>query len=584
MAGRGQSTRFMIGLAGFAALMLTLRGMAQQPEAPPPSSPPVQNAPVLPTTPGPSDPGQPTPPPVVEPGPAVPPGVSGGPAGGVTGFQPGFSSGPGSGFQPPPPAAVPPGAQRFAFRILPNTPPKNLLPTPPATKPAAPVLSDDLAKVPEAEFQARSARHASSDKLTEQTAHQLAKINHMNARKTDAFMTALLENRSDLAGLPFVMGDACRSVAERTKHFTQAVNSVRQSLAGNVAVVNLSGFVPQQSVTTLPGQPAQVGLLGTGQPFWVQYTAICEQEDAARSRPTPETIEHVRLARIAALTQMLATESADVRLGLVKYLTGVPHVEATRQLARLAIFSPEDDIRLAAIEALKVRREKDYTDVLVKGLRYPWPAVAKRSADTIQRLGRTDLVPELVAVLDETDPRLPVAREVDGKKVSVVREMVRINHHRNCMMCHAPGSPENAPENAITAEVPIPGQPLPLPSQGYRQSSPDLMIRVDVTYLRQDFSTLLPVADANPWPEMQRFDFFVRERKLTAEEATAFRTHLTPREPGVLSPYHRAALAALREMTGKDTAPTAEAWRKLLDLPARTATPAKSPEPERPRG
>jgi hypothetical protein len=91
---------------------------------------------------------------------------------------------------------------------------------------------------------------------------------------------------------------------------------------------------------------------------------------------------------------------------------------------------------------------------------------------------------------------------------------------------------------------------------------------VDVTYLRQDFSVLLPVADAGPWPEMQRFDFLVRERPLTLDEAAVFAVELAPRGRGVLSPYRRAALAALRELTGKDTAPTAAAWRELLDLPA----------------
>ena len=208
-----------------------------------------------------------------------------------------------------------------------------------------------------------------------------------------------------------------------------------------------------------------------------------------------------------------------MRLGLVKYLTGVPHIEATRALAKLAIFSSEEDVRLAAIESLKVRREKDYTDILVKGLRYPWPAVAKRAADAIGRMERTDLIPELVAVLAQDDPRLPVIHEKEGKKVSTVREMVKINHHRNCMMCHAPGNPSTGSANAMTAEVPVMGQPLPSPLEGYRQSSPDLMIRIDVTYLRQDFSALLPVADAQPWPECSGFDFFVRERKLTDEEA-----------------------------------------------------------------
>jgi hypothetical protein len=74
-----------------------------------------------------------------------------------------------------------------------------------------------------------------------------------------------------------------------------------------------------------------------------------------------------------------------------------------------------------------------------------------------------------------------------------------------------------------------------------------------------------PVADANPWPEMQRFDYLVRNRVITDEEAKAFPAPKT----GVLSPYQRYALAALRELTGRDTAPTPEAWRKLLDLPAR---------------
>jgi hypothetical protein len=300
-----------------------------------------------------------------------------------------------------------------------------------------------------------------------------------------------------------------------------------------------------------------------GGAFWQQYTTLCEQEDAARARPDKATTEHVMLARMSALTQILAAESAEIRLGLVKYLAGVPHVESSRALARMALFSPEDDIRSAAILALSVRKEKDYTDTLLKGLRYPWPAVAKRAADAIARLERKDLIPELLAVLETGDPRLP--KEVDGK--AVVREMVKLNHHRNCMMCHSPAGSGTPNPNAITAEVAVQGQPLPSPGEGYRQSTPELMIRIDVTYLRPDFSASMPVKDAHPWPEMQRFDFLVRERKLTADETVAYRDQLTPKEAGVLSPYHKSALAALRELTGKDTAPTAEAWRKLLEMP-----------------
>ncbi len=63
---------------------------------------------------------------------------------------------------------------------------------------------------------------------------------------------------------------------------------------------------------------------------------------------------------------------------------------------------------------------------------------------------------------------------------------------------------------------------------------------------------------------MQRFDFLVRSRTLSEEEAQSYRDKLQPREPGVLSPYHRAALATLRELSGRDAEPTAQAWRKLL--------------------
>ncbi len=47
------------------------------------------------------------------------------------------------------------------------------------------------------------------------------------------------------------------------------------------------------------------------------------------------------------------------------------------------------------------------------------------------------------------------------------------------------------------------------------------------------------------------------------------RLPLNPKDAGVLSAYHKAALAALRDITGKDTAPTAEAWRKLLKIDAK---------------
>jgi hypothetical protein len=447
--------------------------------------------------------------------------------------------------------------RRFQFDIAANTPLKDLLPVPPKVrKSAGPVLTDDLARVPEVEFQAPPAKELAGEEALKATAYTMAKINHLNARKTDGFLSALRFERSDLAGLPFAMGDACRTKGERTRQFAGAVNLVRSALQQ----------APQATTVNTPN--GQVLTVTSG--FWDRFQALCAQQDQQVSRVDRKLQEHVTLARIAAVVQILAPETPELRLGLVKYLSGVAHAEATRALARLALFAPEEEVRQAAVEALKIRRERDYTEVLVQGLRYPWPAVARRAADAAVKLERADLVPQFVALLDEPDPRAPVLREVEGKKVPVVREMVRLNHHRSCLMCHAPGNTDKVSPDAVSAPVPIPGQPFPTPSQGYGTvTTPDTLVRVDVTYLRQDFSVLEPVADANPWPEMQRFDFLVRTRTLTDDEAAAYREKLGAREPGRPSSYQRAALTALRELTGKDTEPSGDAWRRLLDLSAK---------------
>jgi len=263
----------------------------------------------------------------------------------------------------------------------------------------------------------------------------LAKINHLNAKKTDAFMAALLESRSDLAGLPFQMGGACRTSGEQMKQVKIAVGAVRSALrsnatAENIATVGNGSVMASGDVNANAGSPTFL---------WSQITSIFEQQDNARTRQDRELNEHVVLGRIAALTQMLAAETPEVRIRLVKYLTGVPHIEATKALARLATFSAQDDVRQAAIDSLKVRREKGYTDILVKGLSYPWPAVAKNSADAIAKMGRADLIPNLITMLESPDPRLPIAKSAAGHKAEVVRELVKVNHPRNCMMCHALG-------------------------------------------------------------------------------------------------------------------------------------------------
>jgi hypothetical protein len=113
----------------------------------------------------------------------------------------------------------------------------------------------------------------------------------------------------------------------------------------------------------------------------------------------------------------------------------------------------------------------------------------------------------------------------------------------------------------LTAQVPLPSESL---TTYYRPSNPDILVRLDVTYLRQDFSMNLPVKDAGPWPEMQRYDYLVRTREVTDQEADALRQLLQPKAPEVLSPYQRAAHSALCGLTGFNTQPTALAWTTAL--------------------
>jgi hypothetical protein len=276
---------------------------------------------------------------------------------------------------------------------------------------------------------------------------------------------------------------------------------------------------------------------------------------------------HVGLAEpavVAALMQMITPMAEPYQLGLAKYLTSIKHADATRALAKLALYAPEERVRTAAIEGLKSRPSKESLDVLLAGFRYPLSAVSKRAAETLVKTQNKEALSQLVDVLEQPDPRAPATKQVDGKQVSFVREMVRVNHHHNCLLCHAPANTSDVPKGVLSAPVPQPSQPLPSVLQGYgSRQSPDIFVRTDMNYLRQDFSMMMEVENAKPWPEMQRFDFFVRTRQVTPAEASDITKMLAKQTP----PNHLAAQYALRELTGRTpTDGTAQAWRRILNL------------------
>jgi hypothetical protein len=134
----------------------------------------------------------------------------------------------------------------------------------------------------------------------------------------------------------------------------------------------------------------------------------------------------------------------------------------------------------------------------------------------------------------------------------VVRELVRINHARNCQLCHAPSS---SATDAARATVPSPNQPLPssFSVEYYQSKSSEEIVRADVTYLRQDFSGLLPVLNPGPWPARQRYDFFVRARPAAAGEISQTKRAKIPQRA--------AALRALQGLTGLTAGSSVETWK-----------------------
>jgi hypothetical protein len=241
--------------------------------------------------------------------------------------------------------------------------------------------------------------------------------------------------------------------------------------------------------------------------------------------------------RVPALEQILQTAELDRRLLLVELLAGSKSRAATAALARRALYDLSAKVRAEAILALQKRPVDRFRQLLLNGLRHPWPPVADHAAEALVALRDRAALPALLALLTALPP------DVAGP--AAVREVVRIQHTTNCLLCHAATLRDSDPVAMV-----VPGQ---LTSEavglggwggGYGLGGmgaaikpagpPPLFVRADVTYLRQDFSALLA--------EDERFDFVVRTRRVSASEiAERLRARAT-------TPQHEAVRFAIRHL------------------------------------
>lgn len=413
----------------------------------------------------------------------------------------------------------------------PSIPLKDLLPQPPdASAAPLPWRVTDLTQVPEILFQKVrrldsfpkdfDKLYASSQvdylrntqtKAEEELRGVIAKVRHLDGKERDHFLRMLLHTRTDLAGLPFLLGDDCRMSRERAQMFNTQVATVR----------SVRNRMPDRNK------------------FWDNLVA---------PDPKREVPNHAR-AQMAALMQILAIDHKLLGVGLARRLDEFPFLDATRCLTRLALFSFDADVRYAAVTALRSRPFGDYREDLLAGFQYPWPEVANFAAEAVAELEHKELIPDLEKLLEAPDPRAPQTKVVFGREIGVAREVVRLNHHHNCLLCHAIAKGAEPTEVFPTGPIPSPSQPLPS-SQVYYESrgDPDLRVRADITYLRQDFSLMQKVSDPGPWPTEQRFDFLVRTRWLSEAEIADYRAWRAEQGPDYVSPHHKAVQSALQAL------------------------------------
>jgi HEAT repeat protein len=341
---------------------------------------------------------------------------------------------------------------------------------------------------------------------------------------THAGPTDLLADRVDLRGLPFLNGADCQLGKESAENLQALARGLR-------AHIREARSKESSDDVRIDPDFLRSRIHSSESPNWRSPDAI------------------------PALLQMLQAERAPVRKLMVDMLAEIDDPRATAALAMRAMVDLSPDVRRAATKALCSRSVTDFRAHLLAGLRHPWPPVAAHAAQALMGVRDRGAVPTLIALLDRPAPGLP-APASDRDSTLNVRELVRVNHLHNCLLCHPPSFDKS---DLVRAAVPSPDQPID-GGTAYYDPSP-LVVHADVTYLRQDFSVTQPV-EIRPakWPAFQRFDYMVRTRVASAMDVQ----RLEEARGRLTREYRANVLMALRGLTGIDAGAEAGDWRTAL--------------------
>ena len=340
-----------------------------------------------------------------------------------------------------------------------------------------------------------------------------------------------LVNRPELSGLPMLNGAECRLSMDECK----SLRKVSSKFDAERSQLNLHHPIVVNASLNLAPQS--------------RHLVFSEREQQRLDERNREYVSIIRRQRewyderaVPALVQILQPEARELRRELIEILGRIDSPRASIALAKRAVFDLSAENRAAATEALGTRPAAEYRKVFIDTFRFPWPPAAQHAAEALIRLDDQAARDDLTVLLDEPNPLAPY-HTADGK--FAVRELVRINHLRNCLLCHAGSTDET---HLVRGQIPYPDRRLPRQYGGSRSRSSGSFVRADITYLRQDFSVSHPVADHQPWPYIQRFDYLVRTRSLSPEEAAQHR-HQISTTP---NPHRDAVLFALRMLSDKE--------------------------------
>ena len=121
-----------------------------------------------------------------------------------------------------------------------------------------------------------------------------------------------------------------------------------------------------------------------------------------------------------------------------------------------AIFDLAPAVRVQAVKSLSDRPIEPAREVLLARLEYPWSRAADHAAEAIAALDDQGCLPALVELLRRADPTTPFTQSGGNKLYK--RELIRMSHLCNCMVCHAPSQSTG---DLVRGRVPIPDQEPP---------------------------------------------------------------------------------------------------------------------------